>query len=147
MNAPKEIKVKVLGEVVTVLDYGKGRFVAKAGGGSLDTPEGKIRHLAEVNAVELLVAAYKRGPKVRANRGNAKVKAERSAAWQLLVTDWIDKHLQQRQYRKRPNYSDLARRLLYSPDSDFKWPEGVKPVDFDEVRKTISAHLKAKQTP
>ena len=146
MNAPKEIKVNVMGEVVIVLDYGGGRLVAKPGGGSPDSDQGKLRHLAEAHAVELLAAAYKRGPKVRANRKNAEVMSENSEAWKRKVTDWVDKHLRQRTYKTRPNYSELARRLLRT-NSDFEWPEGIKPVRFDEVRKVISAHLKAQKNP
>jgi hypothetical protein len=71
MSDPKEIEVNVMGEVVTVLDYGDGVFMSKPQGGGFDTPENRLRDIAVAFAIESLAQAYKRAPKVIANRQNA----------------------------------------------------------------------------
>lgn len=143
MNDPKEIRMNVSGIEVTILDYGDGVLVSKGVAG-FDTPELKAHEIAAALAIEKLVAAHKRAPRTNANRSNAAVKTDQSKAWKQAVGIWVDKKLAQRKYRKQSTFTALAKQLL-RPNSDFKWPEGVKPVSVDMVRKAISAHLKGKK--
>lgn len=144
MSDYKEIKVNVMGEVITVLDYGAGRMRVKPVGINPDTPQGKLRHLAEAHAIELLAQAHKRVVKREKHLPNQKAASEKKVAdgtaREKAIKEWVDKHLRQRQYKSPPPATELARRLLRN-GSGFKWPDGCKAVVPGTVEKIIRAHL------
>lgn len=75
------------------------------------------------------------------NQQGGQARAHQAQLTRQAITDWVDKYLSQRAVAVMPSASDLATRLL-KHGSDFKWPEGCKPLGHDRIRKTISSHLK-----
>jgi len=147
----KTITIEISGEIVIVLDYGRGVYVAKAEGGCFGTPENKLRQTAEARAVDLFAKEYKRKGELRKRnkvdkellrhktaqkkravtyRANAARKSNSTNKRRAAIEAWVDMKLKQRSVGKMPKAIHLAKELL-KHGSDFRWPTDCDPVNKD----------------